>query len=86
MNKQIAKSRIEQIKFLPALKDGALILADQLYYVSSGAGLQTELVYKEKIRFFTVNDFPRPGTPIEIIAITKNKEGVVLVFTGGKWE
>jgi hypothetical protein len=35
---------------------------------------------------FTVNEYPRPSTPIEIIAITKNKEGVVLQYTQGRWE
>jgi hypothetical protein len=46
--------------------------------VNAANGLAIDLISKEKIKSFTVNEYPR-GNP-EFICITKNKEGLIYQF------
>lgn len=61
-----------------------IVLAEYLYFVNAVNGLAIELISKEKIKSFTVNEYPR-GSP-EFICITKNKEGLIYVYKEGRWE
>lgn len=87
-SKQIAKGRIDQIKSLPYAGGNLLVLSDpNLYLVDINSGLKADLVIKvlkffdfeEKIKFFVVNEYSKKHA-LEIVAVTKNKEAMILQY------
>ncbi|CAD8051809.1 unnamed protein product [Paramecium primaurelia] len=76
---QFTKVKIDQIKIFPHANANLLVLSDQTLYFIEAATLRGEVINKEKIAIFALNEFSK-SNQLELIMITKKKEGYIMQY------